>query len=73
MILFKTKNKPIRTIPWTPKKSDVVLAMRNELGGLSAYGLNDHKKGDKHVAYKVFTRSGKRPANFWQMYLKYTC
>jgi len=25
------------------------------------------------LPYGVFTRSGKRPANFQQMYLKYTC
>jgi len=25
------------------------------------------------VIYGVFTRSSKRPANFQQMYLKYTC
>jgi len=33
------------------RRSGVALAMRHGLSGLSAYGLNDHRKGDEHSAY----------------------
>jgi len=33
------------------RRSDVALAMRHRLSGISTYGLNGLRKGDEHPAY----------------------